>query len=115
MIKTVFFVAIIALMTLVGADSFAAELKELVVKSSVQCEMCDKTLQKGLKKINGIEKIVVDIEKKEITVKYNPETVTPEKIKSAITKLGYDADDLKAEQRAYVKLSNCCKKPEDRK
>ncbi len=44
-----------------------------------------------------------------ITVVYNPLKATPEKIETAISKMGYDADEIKADPVAYEKLDECCK------
>jgi mercuric ion binding protein len=45
-----------------------------------------------------------------ITVIYNPNRVDLQTIKTAISKLGYDADEIKADPIAYEKLDGCCKK-----
>ena len=45
-----------------------------------------------------------------ITVYYNGEKTSLETIKTAISKMGYDADDVKADNEAYGKLDDCCKK-----
>ena len=44
------------------------------------------------------------------TVYYNGKKTSLEKIKTAITKLGFDADEMKADPEAYEKLDDCCKK-----
>jgi hypothetical protein len=45
-----------------------------------------------------------------ITVYYNTKKTDLETIKTAISKLGYDADEVKADAVAYENLDNCCKK-----
>lgn len=90
------------------------KLTSAKIKSPVQCEMCDATIKKGLAKVSGIDSVVVDLENQIITVAYDEEETSIERIRRAISKLGYDADDVKADPRAYSKLSKCCKKPEDR-
>lgn len=45
-----------------------------------------------------------------ITVYYNGEKTNLETIRTAISKFGYDADDIKAEMTAYNKFDDCCKK-----
>lgn len=99
------------------ATSIKAEEKiaEAQIKSPVWCEMCDETIQKGLKKISGISKVNVDLEKQIVTVTFDENETSIETIRRAISRLGYDADDVKADLRAYRKLPKCCKKPEDRK
>ena len=78
---------------------------------SAQCEMCEKNLNKALKKLTGVDKYKVDIEGKVIHINYD-KNVT--KIENAITSAGYDANDKKANPEAYNNLDKCCKKPEDR-
>lgn len=81
---------------------------------SAQCEICEKTLNKALKKVTGVEKYKVDIEGKVIHINYDRNVTTIAMIEKAITSAGYDANDKRANPEAYDKLDNCCKKPEDR-
>lgn len=81
---------------------------------SAQCEICEKNLNKALKKVAGVEKYKVDIEGKLIHINYDRNVTTIAKIENAITSAGYDANDKTANPEAYNKLDNCCKKPEDR-
>jgi hypothetical protein len=45
-----------------------------------------------------------------ITVYYNEKKTNLQTIKTAISKLGFDADDIKADKEAYEKLDGCCKR-----
>ncbi len=45
-----------------------------------------------------------------ITVYYNGQKTNVDNIRTGISQLGYDADDVKADVAAYEKLDNCCKK-----
>jgi periplasmic mercuric ion binding protein len=90
--------------------------KTLSVKTKIYCnhcsvcETCGHLFLKVLPFENGIKKVDLDEKKMEITVLYNPKKTTPEKIRTAISKLGYDADDVPADKAAYEKLDGCCKK-----
>ena len=53
---------------------------------------------------------ILDEQSKQVTVRYNLAKTTTEAIRTAISKLGYDADDVKADPKAYEKLPACCKK-----
>jgi formyltetrahydrofolate synthetase len=44
-----------------------------------------------------------------LTVIYNKEKITPEKIKQIINKSGYDADGVKADPKSQKKLPACCR------
>ena len=83
---------------------------DLKVKSSVVCGMCKERVENGLVFEKGVKEVVVDLETKEVTVTYNPLKNSPEKLRTAISKLGYDADTVKADPKAYEKLPACCKK-----
>jgi copper chaperone CopZ len=86
------------------------ELAEAKILTSAICSMCKTTLEKGLAFEKGIKRSELDVESKIITVYYNPEKTNLEKIRKAINKLGYDADDKAADPKAYEKLDGCCKK-----
>lgn len=88
-------------------DATTAELK---VKTSAVCGMCKETIEKFMAFEKGIKKSSLDVDSKILTVTYNPQKTTPEKIRLAVSKSGYDADDVKADEKAYKKLDGCCKK-----
>lgn len=83
---------------------------EIVIKSSTVCETCKETIEKNLTFEKGVKEVLVDYEKKEVKVVYRPDKTSPEKIKLALTKLGYDADEMKADPKAKAKLPACCQK-----
>lgn len=88
-------------------DATTAELK---VKTSAVCDMCKETMEKHMAFEKGVKKSNLDVDSKILTVTYNPTKTTPEKIRLAVSKSGYDADDVKADPKAYKKLDACCKK-----
>lgn len=91
-----------------------AKTAELTVKVSSQCSMCKENIEKTLAFEKGVSKSNVDLETNTVHIVYKPSKTTPEAIKKAITLTGYDADEMPADPKAYSKLSDCCKKPEDR-
>lgn len=93
--------------TVKAQDATTAELK---IKTSATCSMCKTTIEKYMAFEKGVKKSSLDVDSKILTVTYNPEKTNPEKLRVAVTKSGYDADDLKADPKAYKKLDDCCKK-----
>lgn len=83
---------------------------ELKVKTSAVCGMCKTTIERELAFAKGVKKSELDVPSKVVTVIYNPNKTTPEKIRQAISMAGYDADDVPADPKAYEKLHACCKK-----
>ncbi len=80
---------------------------------SVQCGMCKKRIESYLKREDGIQSVDVNYKTKKTKVTYVAERTNVENIKTAIANVGYDAEDVKANEESYDKLSKCCKKPED--
>ena len=101
------------LITLVLTNiSFAQTKKSITVKiqTSAECDDCKKRIESNLIYEKGIKFCKLDVPTKVLSVTYNPEKTSPEKIKQAVSQLGYDADDVKADSLHYSKLPECCKK-----
>ena len=74
------------------------------------CETCGKNFQANLYAVKGLKMYELDEKKMTITVYYDSKKTDLQTIKTAITKLGYDADEMKADVAAYERLDGCCKK-----
>lgn len=98
----------IALFTLTFSTAWAQK-EELVVKSTIVCQMCKTTIEEGLAYEKGIKSARVDVDAKEITIKYKANQISEQEVKTAITELGYAAGDIPAKKEAYDKLHSCCK------
>ena len=83
---------------------------EIKIKTSAVCGMCKDRIEQGLAFEKGIKDVSLDVDTKVATIKYNGNKTTPENIRKAISKLGYDADEVVADKAAYDKLPACCKK-----
>jgi periplasmic mercuric ion binding protein len=90
-----------------------ARQAELKVKTSAQCGQCKDRLERAMAYEKGVVSSELNLEDKVFTVVYKPAKTNPELIRKAISKTGYDADDVVAEKKAYDKLPPCCKKPDD--
>ena len=104
-IKIIFAFCVLSMSVLAGDPG------EITVKSSVVCDMCKNTIEKGLAFEKGIKRVLVDVEANTIYVKFNEEKLTEENIKEMISKLGYAAGDVKPMKEAYNNLHGCCKMP----
>lgn len=80
---------------------------------TVQCQMCKQRIEKYMIREDGVTKVDVDYKRKKTKVTYYAERTNIENIKTAIANVGYDADDITANEESYQKLPKCCKKPED--
>lgn len=92
---------------LAAAQSKDAQVK---IKTSAVCGMCKKTIEKYLAYEKGVQSSDLDVKTKTVTVNYNPKKTDVDKIKKAINKSGYDAEETVADAKAYDQLEDCCKK-----
>lgn len=111
--KNLITLVLLSVLTLGSQNANAQKDKKtatIVIKTSTQCGMCKGRLEKVMAYEKGIISSDLNIEKAEFTVTYKVSKTSPEKIKLAITKVGYDADELKADKTSYDKLPACCQK-----
>jgi periplasmic mercuric ion binding protein len=80
---------------------------------TVQCGMCKKRIESYMMREEGVQKVDVNYKTKKTKVTYVAERTNIENVKTAIANVGYDADDITANEDSYKELPNCCKKPED--
>jgi len=86
-----------------------AKTETVEIKTTAICGMCKSTIEKALAFEKGVEKATLDVKTKIVTVQYDADKTNPDQIRQCIAKAGYDADDVKREEKAYSKLSDCCK------
>lgn len=82
----------------------------LKIQTSAQCEMCKERIETALAYEKGVVSSNLDMNSKIVTVVYKPAKTNADKIKTAISQVGYDADNVTADPKAYSKLPACCKK-----
>ena len=86
------------------------ELETIEIQTSAVCGMCKERLEHDLAFEKGVKFVELDDETKILTIKYKKGKNTKENLKKAVTKVGYDADEMPAELKAYNSLPDCCKK-----
>ncbi|MCX7746075.1 MAG: heavy-metal-associated domain-containing protein [Clostridia bacterium] len=57
---------------------------------SISCSTCSGKIQSGIKEMNGIENVSVDLKTQMVTVEYNPDNVSAQDIRKKISTLGYE-------------------------
>lgn len=95
------------------SDTPAGKTSVVKIKTSAECDMCKKRIEKEVSLMKGVKKAELDLETKVLTVEYNPKKTSPEKIRKVLSDLGYDADDVKANNRATKELPHCCQPKQD--
>jgi copper chaperone CopZ len=107
--------AILIMMMLMslGLHAEDGKFETIKIKTSSQCDECKERIEEALAFEKGVKKAELDVETQICTVTYRKGRTIPDKIRKAISKVGYDADDIPADTKAYAKLDACCKKPDD--
>ncbi|PLX12824.1 MAG: MerP protein [Marinilabiliales bacterium] len=83
------------------------------IQTSAICGQCKDRLEHDIAFEKGVKSVELDDETKILKIKFKKGKNNKENLKKAITKVGYDADDLPADQKAYNALPECCKKGND--
>lgn len=91
-----------------GLDAHA-QTEKVEIKTSAICGMCKNTIERDMAFEKGVSIAELDLETKVLTVEYNSKKTNPDKIRTRITKIGYNADDKQRDPKAYEKLPDCCK------
>lgn len=112
------FITVFVLLLSASATSFAQQPKKTqkaIIKTTItcdhckECETCGQLFNQKLLREKGIQMVNLDTAKMTIEVIFNSKKTTLENIRTAISNLGYDADNIKANPEAYEKLDGCCK------
>lgn len=98
---------LVILLTLFTGVLFAQN-KEIKIKTSAQCDMCKKRIEDKLNYTKGVKFAELNVETKELTVKYNTSKITDKEIRTTLASIGYHADDVKRDDAAHDKLPGCC-------
>lgn len=111
--KTFFFLAL--LVFTINTSTAQKTNQKAVIKTTLNCDHCKECETCGLKfktemlKIKGLKMYELDDKAMTFTVYYNAKKTDIQTIKEAISKLGYDADEVKATTEGIATLDDCCK------
>lgn len=84
--------------------------KAVIKTPDASCEMCKERIEKYVSRQYGVTAVKVDIKKRTTTVNWITDRTNLEEVKTSIANAGFDADDVTAEETAYMRLPGCCKK-----
>jgi len=80
----------------------------LHIETSAICEMCKNRLETELGYLRGIKSVNLNLDTKVLTLVYKPKKQSPEFIRQKISGLGYRADTVAADPKAFEALPACC-------
>ncbi len=112
-LKSIFF---LALLFFASNTAYAQKTNQkAVIKTTFNCNHCAVCETCGLKfktemlKIKGVKMYELDDKAMTFTIYYNSKKTNLQAIKVGISKLGYDADEVKATAEGIASLDGCCK------
>lgn len=108
-IITLSLLAVIGSVTVVFGQQQKVSGKALIKTPTVLCDVCKDRLEFFISHEYGVTSVNVNTRKKMTTVTWLNDRTTLENIKVAIANLGYDADDIEAEESAVKRLPKDCK------
>ena len=83
--------------------------KAIIKTPTVQCDVCKDRVEFFIGREYGVTSVKVNIKQKTTTVTWLNDRTTLENIKVAIANLGFEADDIEAEESAVKRLPKDCR------
>lgn len=111
--KTISTVTILILALMLASPSRvmaqkSSKMDTVKIMTSAECDMCKTKIEKEVGLSKGVKKVTLDVPSKVLTVIYNPAKTDRGKLRTVVSNSGYDADEVKANNRAQRKLPDCC-------
>jgi copper chaperone CopZ len=101
---------IIVLFSILTVNAWAQ--KETVnILTSAPCVgmlCCKEKIEEEMQFTRGVTAVDLEIETGIVTVTFKTKKTDTDKLKKVISLLGYNADDIKANEQAHDKLPSCC-------
>ena len=103
----IFILATFFLILMIGCNNASEEM--VINTPTIQCGMCQKIIEVGLAKVDGVSNPRVDLKTKKTILLHDPEKTNKKSIEKIVSELGYQANNLKANPDSYADLPACCK------
>ena len=89
-------IAVFLMIAFTSIGALAATKKSTIRVDGMKCSKCTGSVEKALKATQGVEKVEVNLERKEVVVEYNYEQVTEAKLREVINATGFKAVEEKS-------------------
>lgn len=107
---SILFIAMILGPVAMQAQDKNSKTEKVEIKTSAICDQCKERIEKNMAFEKGVTAVSLDSETKILMVEFKKGKTDKEKLKKAVSKIGYDADEVPADPKAYDRLPSCCKK-----
>ena len=89
-------------------------IQKVVIQTNGVCSKCEALFKENVPFFKGVKDYSYDPKTSKMTIAYDSKKTNPDLLRQQISKLGYNADNVKADPAARAKLPACCqveKKP----
>lgn len=96
------------------AVTTATTIQKVVIQTNGVCSKCEALFKENVPYFKGVKDYTYDPKTSKMTITYDSKKTNPDMLRQQISKLGYNADNVKADPAARAKLPACCqveKKP----
>ena len=100
---------LIVLLMLMSISVKAQEYHKAKFKVWGNCEMCQTNIVNAAKSVEGVKKAHWNIATLQMSIKFDADLTSIDKIQKAIADIGYDNEGFRSENKIYENLHYCCK------
>ncbi len=98
---------LIAVICLFSA-SMKAQVITQILKVNGECSMCKKTIETACYGVKGLKTAEFNVDSLTLAVSFDSTKTDAAKILKRVALVGYDSEQFKAPDKAYLKLHGCC-------
>ena len=100
------FIAVFSILTI----NAWAQKETVQIKTSAECvaNCCKDRIEEEMQFTKGVTAVNLDVESQVLTVTFKTKKNSVDNIRKIISNLGYNADDVRANEGAHNDLPNCC-------
>ena len=78
------------------------------------CGMCTTRIENAAKSVKGVSTATYSLEDQKLTVEFRSDRTSVEDIEKAVAEVGHDTENIKADDKTYKNLHQCCKYPREK-
>ena len=111
--KKLILLALVSLITLgVSAQQSKTASKgeqTVTIQTNGVCQKCADKFKENVPYFKGVKSYTYDMKTAKLTINYDAKRTNPDQLRKEVSKLGYNADNVKADPAARAKLPACCR------
>jgi copper chaperone CopZ len=109
--RLIVMVLVLVIGTTMSLQAQNSKKETIKIKTNAYSAKSDEIFKENLPFVKGVNSYEFCFHSSTLTVNYNPSKTTPAKIKAEVSKLGFDADEVKGDAKARAKLPKECTTP----